>query len=222
MRLIPLLLILLLLPAVSADDLYLNITTEPFFSGETGTYKLIVTNVDGTAPEYINFTLEYWISDSDEIISGYPKTTENDLKSKRTISRQWTPHLVGYASICAKIISSTTTDDNSENDFYCTDVSVAGQITPENTTEAVTETQLENSEPEIAVNLTAEKELENEIIVLESQVNNASDITHIENPKIVFQQKPDTLEIAMLLFIISLVLVIMALLFKIYKGSNTL
>src|SRR3989344_3132057 len=186
MRLIPLLLILLLLPAVSADDLYLNITTEPFFSGETGTYKLIVTNFDGTALEYINFTLEYWISD------------------------------------CDKIISSTTTDDNSENDFYCTDVSVAGQITPENTTEAVTETQLENSEPEIAVNLTAEKELEDEIIVLESQVNNASDITHIENPKIVFQQKPDTLEIAMLLFIISLVLVIMALLFKIYKGSNTL
>lgn len=230
MRLIPLLLLLILLPAAGADDLDLTITTEPFFSEEAGTYKLIVSNSDGMAPEYINFTLEYWISDSNEILSNYPKTTNNDLKSKRTISRQWTPQSVGFFSICAKIISTTTNDPNPDNDYFCSEVSVAGQVNTDEADISIAEEDLADVDTAAAEADTDEAER------AESEVNISLPITAEENQteltltsdpppakaEIVLEQKPDTIKVAMFLFIIALLTVLIGFLFKIYKDLDML
>src|SRR3989338_4301296 len=211
MRLIIPLFILLILPAAYADDLELSITAGNFFSDESNKYKLIVRNLDGTAPEYINFTIEYWISNSnDELISGYPKTTNNDLKEQRTINRQWTPDDTGLFSICAKIISTTTNDDNSDNDYFCSEVSVAGQV---NQTEEIVVAE-ESSEEVNNSFSTSTEENKIELIQLQNVPSNK-----IEK---VFEQKPDTTKAAMFLFIVALVTIIIVFLFKTYKDSNKL
>ncbi|MBS3063946.1 MAG: hypothetical protein J4445_00655 [DPANN group archaeon] len=227
MRLIIPLFILLILPAAYADDLELSITAGNFFSDESNKYKLIVRNLDGTAPEYINFTIEYWISNSnDELISGYPKTTNNDLKEQRTINRQWTPDDTGLFSICAKIISTTTNDDNSDNDYFCSEVSVAGQVnqteeivvaeesSEEETNSAVMD-GIETYEEEVNISFSTSTE-ENKIELIQLQ--------NVPSNKIekVFEQKPDTTKAAMFLFIVALVTIIIVFLFKTYKDSNKL
>ncbi|MEK6923136.1 MAG: hypothetical protein AABW84_00360 [Nanoarchaeota archaeon] len=226
MRLIVLLFILLIVQIAYADDLELSIIAGNFFSDESNEYKLIVKNMNGTAPEYINFTIEYWISNpADELISGYPKTTTNDLKKQRTISRQWTPDDTGLFSICAKIISTTTNDDNPDNDYFCSEVSVAGQvnqtddeiiIAEENSGEEANAIidELETHESEVNISFTTE----------ENQTKEVVQSSNLQPNKIekVLEQKPDTIKVSMFLFIVALVTIIIVVLFKIYKDSNKL
>src|SRR3990167_6075055 len=177
MRLIIPLFILLILPAAYADDLELSITAGNFFSDESNKYKLIVRNLDGTAPEYINFTIEYWIS-------------------------------------------------NSNNDYFCSEVSVAGQVnqteeivvaeesSEEETNSAVMD-GIETYEEEVNISFSTSTE-ENKIELIQLQ--------NVPSNKIekVFEQKPDTTKAAMFLFIVALVTIIIVFLFKTYKDSNKL
>lgn len=233
MRLIALLCILLILPVAYADDLELSITAGNFFLDEKGEYKLIVKNLNGTAPEYINFTIEYSITNSnDELISGYPKTTNNDLKRQQTINRQWTPGDIGLFSICAKIISTTTDDNNPDNDYFCSEVSVAGQVNTDEENIGIAEesdSDIDTVDADI-INADDAETLENEAdinlpISYDANLTKELILTSDLQPakaEIVLGQKPDTIKVAMFLFIVALVTIIIGLLFRIYKGSNKL
>ena len=82
-----------------------------------------------TAEDYITFTLQYYITQNNEFVSGFPKETSNELKKQKTISRSWTPKNSGQFKICCKILNSTIQDDNSANDIACKDVFIEGNET---------------------------------------------------------------------------------------------
>jgi len=115
--------------ALSNYDLNISIeSNQTFVIDISNTYKLIVMNNE-TAEDYINFTLQYYITQNNEFVSGFPKETSNELKKQKTISRSWTPKNSGQFSICCKILNSTIRDDNPANDLACKDIFIEGDET---------------------------------------------------------------------------------------------
>lgn len=135
--LIELFLTIILISFSSAVSYDLNMSIECNDSANqdvSNDYKLIVMNSE-TANETINFTLEYYITQNNVYVSGFPKETSNDLKRQRTITRSWTPKNSGIFVICSRIISSTITDENSANNLACKEVFVIGSPESENNNE---------------------------------------------------------------------------------------
>jgi len=124
---LPVLAFLLLFPAALAVDLEVTIDAPDVFNlSQSNTYKLITKNLNGTSPEDVNFTLEYWINNSAGYVMGFPKNTSDRLKLQKTISRTWTPTSAGNYTICSNITSSTANDTNNANDYACKDIFVNG------------------------------------------------------------------------------------------------
>lgn len=145
-----LLILLIVLPInlAQAYDLNLSIEHPNIINVSIATnYKFIITNLNGTASEYINFSLKYWILNNTVILDDYPKFKVEDLKSSQTINRQWTPNQIGNFSICGNITNSTANDTNLQNNYLCKNVYV--QPIHENNTNITN-----NCDLSISVNLT--------------------------------------------------------------------
>jgi len=228
MRLCLLLLTLLFIPIVAADDLNFTIKTDGEFNlSETSDYDLFIKNLNGTAEENIEITISYWISDlSDNVVTGYPKNTSAELKSQKTISRQWTPKTPGDFKVCGKISYTTTQDDNENNNEYCTQVFVAGELpVEENTTSEPSEDEVVTQvgvleEDSVSENNTAQTPKSNTNTTSNTKPLTLQKASELTKPQIMFREKSDATKTALLIFAIASTIVIVSLLIKTYRGSD--
>lgn len=128
MRLLLIILIVSSFSAAFAYDLQLSVNSPAVFNlSQSNSYSVVVKNLNGTAPNYINFTVDYWINSSSGFVSGYPKNYSDSLKSQSTSpAKYWTPDEIGNFTVCGNITSSTANDTNTGNDFACQNVLVNG------------------------------------------------------------------------------------------------
>jgi len=113
---------------VSAESFDLNLSievNETFDFGNIIEYKFVIRNINyKSGIDYINFTLDYWIQNSINILSEYPKETKNNLKQQKTLNFQYTPSIAQNLTICGNITDSTGNDTNYLNNFVCKEVYV--------------------------------------------------------------------------------------------------
>jgi len=107
-------------------DLNLSIeVNETFYFEDAIEYKFVVRNLDYySSIDYINFTLGYWIQNSENILSEYPKQTKSSLKQQKTLSFQYTPSVPENLTICGNITFSSANDTGFSNDFACKNIYV--------------------------------------------------------------------------------------------------